>query len=83
LDSKIEMLAFLNELNHIFAIWQFEQRPISEKLIPSEITELAEARLQAKKDKNWALADELRAKITDAGYLIKDSKDGFEIEINS
>ncbi|MCO5252469.1 MAG: cysteine--tRNA ligase [Candidatus Kapabacteria bacterium] len=81
-ESKNEMLAFLNELNHIFAIWQFEQRPTTEKLIPSEITELAEARLQAKKDKNWALADELRAKIIDAGYLIKDSKDAFEIEIN-
>jgi cysteinyl-tRNA synthetase len=31
--------------------------------IPTEITELANQRLQAKQEKNYALADELRAKI--------------------
>jgi cysteinyl-tRNA synthetase len=36
---------------------------------------LAEQRIQAKKDKNFSLADELRNKIQDAGYKIKDTPD--------
>jgi cysteinyl-tRNA synthetase len=48
--------------------------------IPPEITQLANQRLQAKQEKNYALADELRAKIQEAGYVIKDTPEGFEIE---
>lgn len=48
--------------------------------IPAEITDLATARWNAKKDKNWALADELRAKIDALGYVIKDTREGFEIK---
>jgi cysteinyl-tRNA synthetase len=33
--------------------------------IPAEVKELAEQRLQAKAEKNYALADELRNKITE------------------
>lgn len=48
--------------------------------IPSYIHELAEKRWQAKQDKNWAEADVLRNQITQLGYTILDSKDGFEIK---
>ena len=48
--------------------------------IPAEISDLATARWNAKKDKNWALADELRAKIDALGYVIKDTREGFEIK---
>lgn len=47
--------------------------------IPEEVTDLAQQRWQAKKDKNFALADEIRAKITDLGYVVKDTREGFEI----
>ncbi len=47
--------------------------------IPAEVKELAEKRWQAKKDKNWAEADGLRAEIDALGYAVKDSKDGYEI----
>ena len=50
--------------------------------IPNEIKSLAEQRLQAKKDKNFALSDELRNKIKELGYEIKDSKEGYEIKKN-
>ncbi len=50
-----------------------------EELVPVEIQQLAEARWQAKLNKDWAEADVLRSKITEAGWTIKDSKDGFEI----
>jgi cysteinyl-tRNA synthetase len=48
------------------------------KEIPKDIVDLAEARLQAKKDKNWSLADELRDKISALGYSVKDTKDGYK-----
>lgn len=48
--------------------------------IPAEVKEMAETRWQAKLDKNWAVADEMRNKITALGYQILDSKDGYEIK---
>ena len=50
--------------------------------IPSEVVKLADERLEAKKNKNYALADELRAKITALGYSILDKKDGYDIKKN-
>lgn len=47
--------------------------------IPEEVKKLAEERWNAKKSKNWSLADELRAKIDALGYSVKDSKDGYEV----
>ena len=50
--------------------------------IPEEVAQLAEQRWQAKKSKNWALADELRAKIDSLGFTVKDSKEGYEVVKN-
>lgn len=47
--------------------------------IPAEIKSLAEARLKAKVEKNWMLADSLRTEIEAKGFALKDSKDGCEI----
>jgi len=55
--------------------------PAPEKVdVPEEIAALAEARFAAKKEKNWAEADRLRAEIAEKGYLIKDTKEGYTIE---
>ncbi len=50
-----------------------------ESEIPSEIKALAEKRWQAKKERNFSLADSLREEVLQAGYEIKDNKDGYEI----
>ena len=47
--------------------------------IPSEIKELAEKRLAAKQNKDWAASDQLRDDITALGWTIKDSPDGYEL----
>ncbi|MFT7688954.1 MAG: cysteinyl-tRNA synthetase, partial [Candidatus Azotimanducaceae bacterium] len=44
--------------------------------IPSGILKLADDRQQARKDKDWALSDELRDRITAEGYLVEDTRDG-------
>lgn len=50
--------------------------PMKEKqaTITPEIQELIEQREQARKDKNWALADQIRAKLLELGYSVQDKK---------
>ena len=55
-----------------------EKKSLKEE-VPAEVAALAEERWQAKKVKNWAVADELRKKIDDMGYTVKDSKDGYSV----
>ena len=52
----------------------------SECDIPQEILELAEQRKAARKEKNFALADQLRDKITALGYVITETRQGTEIK---
>ena len=61
----------------------YEAKQADEKanlLIPEDVKELAEKRFAAKKAKDWATSDALRAEILSRGYIIKDSKDGYTIE---
>lgn len=44
--------------------------------IPAEVSELVEQRKAARKDKNFALADELRAKIAELGYSVEETRQG-------
>jgi len=74
--SKNELLELFKKLNNIFNIWKFE---IKSESIPSEIIKLADDRVEAKKSKNYSLADELRNKIIELGYSIKDTKESYEL----
>ena len=47
--------------------------------IPKNVVELAQKREEARSKKEWDAADELRKKIEKLGFLIADSKEGFEI----
>ncbi len=51
----------------------------TESDIPDEVTALVNERAEAKKAKNYALADEIRAKISALGYAVTDTKDGVKI----
>ena len=46
---------------------------------PEEIKKLAQERWEAKKSKDFAKADELRGKISAAGWVVLDTKDGFTL----
>ena len=47
--------------------------------MPAEVAALAERRWQAKRDKNWAEADSIRARLAELGYEVKDTKDGYTV----
>ena len=55
---------------------------VEEKVIdaPTEIVALAEERWEAKQAKDWGKADELRDELLEHGWVVKDSKDGFELQ---
>lgn len=44
--------------------------------IPDDVKALVEQRAAARKEKNFALADELRNKITEMGYVVEETKQG-------
>ena len=48
--------------------------------IPKEVVQLAEERLSARLDKDWKKADDLREKIAKFGYVVGDTKDGYELK---
>lgn len=51
-------------------------RPANAKIEESQITDLIAQRTQAKKDKDFAKADQIRDELVKSGVAIKDSKDG-------
>ena len=53
------------------------KRPCGE--IPEEVRALADRRWQAKQNRDWSLADELRAGIDALGYAVKDSREGYTL----
>ncbi len=50
-----------------------------QQIIPEEIINIANERKKARDEKNWEKSDKLRNLILEKGFLIKDTKEGFEI----
>ncbi len=47
-----------------------------EEILDSEIEEMIAARQQARKEKNFALADEIRGKLLEKGIILEDTREG-------
>ena len=58
------------------------EEPIEETelKLPQEIVDLIEERKKARENKEWGKSDELRDKIKEKGYEIKDTKEGAVIK---
>lgn len=72
-----EILAFLQQLDQVLGVFIFARQ---EEAIPQELQEALQKRIQARKDKDWLLADELRKYIVDRGYLIEDTPQGVRLK---
>ncbi len=73
-DDAKNILNLWNRFNKVLG---FELKGQAE--IPAEIMELIKQREDARKEKNFAKSDSIRAKIEAKGYVVKDTKDGQEI----
>lgn len=80
--SKEEAVAALQGLHFLLRALGLQLPVASEEAlaeVPADIVELAEKRWQAKQDKDWAAADVLRKELDAAGWVIKDSKEGYQV----
>ena len=50
-----------------------------EASVPEEVKAIAEARKEARANKDWAKSDELREQLKSLGYAVKDSKEGYTL----
>ena len=50
--------------------------------IPADVQAIAQERWAARQNRDWAKSDELRAKLAEMGYAVKDSKTGYELTKN-
>lgn len=79
-------LALLREFDKVLSIGLIENAEKlknapanAEEELPEEVRKLAEERKAARKEKNFALADELRDKITALGYIVEETRQGTKI----
>jgi len=56
--------------------------PLDDDAPPENIVALAEQRLQARANKNWAESDKLRDEIYALGWAVQDNKDGYKLVRN-
>lgn len=69
--KKATLLAF----DVVFGLGIERWKPVDVD-VPEAVQILAQQRQQARQDKQWQLADELRAAIAEAGFQVEDSRDG-------
>jgi len=65
---------FFTEINQFLDIFDFEK-----EIIPQEVSDLAQKRIEARGAKNWAESDRLRDLIKTKGYVIEDLKNDCKI----
>ena len=69
--------AALNSLNALCGVLGILSKGNEE--LPAEIISMMKEREEARKNKNWARSDELRAAIQSAGYILEDTKQGQKV----
>lgn len=75
-ESSLEYVRFLKEtIEKLCSILGIITEK-AEVILDGEIESMIEARQQARKDKNFALADEIRGKLLDQGIVLEDTREG-------
>lgn len=75
--SKLEALKDIDKVLSLNLVREKTDEPVSEKTeFELQIEALIEERKQAKKDKNFARADEIRNQLSEMGVTIKDTREG-------
>lgn len=72
-----EKLATIYDFDQVLG-FDLEHIPQEDRL-PDDIRSMADDRLKARADKNWALSDELRDAIEARGFLVQDTPEGTKV----
>lgn len=78
--SAAEKLDFLTFADTILALDLFKEEAAPKADIPAQVQSLLDARAAARKAKDWKKSDELRDEIAQAGYVVKDTPQGQQVE---
>lgn len=70
------LLGLFTKIPKEYKAWYEEKHAES---IPADVKALADERFAARQNRDWAKSDELRAKLAEKGYAVKDSKTGYEL----
>jgi len=73
-EAASELKSFFEEIDAVLALLPAEVE------VEPEVRRLAEERDKARKDKNWKLADEIREKVVQMGYVLEDTPKGVRIK---
>ena len=76
-DKSPKIAKLLEKFDTVLGIKITEKK--KQETIPEEILELIEQRKKARQEKNWAESDRLRDLISEKGYVVKDTKEGMEV----
>ena len=79
--TKLALIAEFDKVLSLGIISEAEKLSAgSDDEIPAEVMALVEQRKEARKNKDFALADELRAKIGELGYAVEETRQGTNIK---
>lgn len=78
--SAAEKWDFLQAAESILSLDLLKEEQPAQTALPAEVQALVDARAAARKAKDWKKSDELRDAIAQAGYLVKDTPKGQEVE---
>lgn len=79
--TKLALIAEFDKVLSLGIIGEAEKLSAgSDDEIPAEVMALVEQRKDARKNKDFALADELRAKIGELGYAVEETRQGTNIK---
>jgi cysteinyl-tRNA synthetase len=76
-EDAARILKLLKKINEVLGLLSFEKKA---EAIPIELQDALDKRNQARKDKNWALADQLRDYILNNGFVIEDTPSGARLK---
>ena len=71
--TSCDAQALLRWWSRIDSVLEFHQ---DEQAVPAEVLAWVDERAAARATKNWALSDEIRARIDASGWIVKDTKEG-------
>ena len=70
-----DILKLMREFDSVLGVIDFEKENI-----PGEILQLVEERENARKNREWEKADEIRKEIKEKGFIVEDTKEGARVK---
>ena len=67
---------FLDEIDQVLGVFHLPSEDEQEEELPDDLQALIGERDQARQERNWARADEIRDRFTELGYTLEDTPEG-------